>query len=108
LTIASDCQTALISLQVAVNVSDVNDNDPVFSNELSPQVNLSESSSAGVRLPEVFTATDADEGSNARIRYSIAPDSFMVDPDTGTAPFHLSFLDIARIWKEGRQANLHP
>lgn len=72
--------------QVVIEVTDVNDNDPMFS-LASARVNLPESSPMGTRLPEVFLATDDDDGSNARIRYSVLPDEeFTVDAVSGTGP----------------------
>lgn len=67
-----------------VEVEDDNDNSPIFPiGSAVQQVNLLESSAVGVRLPDVFLATDADIGSNAAIRYSISPNSFAVDENTG-------------------------
>lgn len=46
---------------------------------------IPESSAVGTRLAQVFLATDADIGGNARIRYTILPDDvFMVDAESGT------------------------
>ena len=66
-----------------MEVLDVNDNSPDFGLTTAQQVNLPESSGVGVRLPEVFLATDEDIGTNANIRYSIVPDSFTVDENNG-------------------------
>lgn len=65
-----------------MQVLDANDNDPMFG-VTSVQVSLPESSAVGVRLPEVFLATDIDIGENANISYSITPASFTVNPITG-------------------------
>lgn len=66
-----------------MEVLDDNDNTPDFGLSTAQQVSLPESSGVGVRLPEVFLATDEDVGTNAEIRYSITPDSFMVDENNG-------------------------
>lgn len=51
-------------------------------------VNLPESSANGTRLPEVFLATDRDNGTNSEILYSVSPeDSFRVDQETGRYNF---------------------
>lgn len=67
-----------------MQVLDDNDNDPIFG-VASVQVSLPESPAIGVRLPEVFLATDIDIGENANISYSITPESFTVNPITGKA-----------------------
>lgn len=69
--------------QVAVEVLDDNDNTPDFGVTAVPEVNIPESSAVGVRLPDVFLATDEDDDSNAAIRYSITPEFFAVDENTG-------------------------
>ena len=58
------------SVVVTVNVIDVNDNAPVFTSDVYTQ-NISESMPAGTPIITV-SATDADEGDNARVVYSIS------------------------------------
>ncbi|KAJ7338978.1 hypothetical protein JRQ81_012880 [Phrynocephalus forsythii] len=69
-----------------VQVVDVNDNDPVFS-QSSTEVAFPENSSPDDLVVEV-SATDADSGSNAKLVYSLVaePSSkgiFSIDPESG-------------------------
>ncbi|XP_039181944.1 protocadherin-1 isoform X4 [Crotalus tigris] len=69
-----------------VQVMDVNDNDPVFS-QSSTEVAFPENNSPNDLVVEV-SATDADSGSNAKLIYSLAgeslsKDTFSIDPESG-------------------------
>uniref|UniRef100_A0A3B3BB64 Protocadherin 2 alpha a 15 n=1 Tax=Oryzias melastigma TaxID=30732 RepID=A0A3B3BB64_ORYME len=72
------------NMTIIVNVSDVNDNPPVFSQD-SYVVHLKENSPVGTTVIQV-TATDLDEGSNGEVVYSFGSD---VDPQTSEL-FHLN------------------
>lgn len=70
-----------------VQVTDVNDNVPVF-NPLLFEVDFAEENQPGDKVLDVV-ATDADSGSNAELTYSILLDSatkglFEIDAETGT------------------------
>uniref|UniRef100_A0A672FTI7 Cadherin domain-containing protein n=1 Tax=Salarias fasciatus TaxID=181472 RepID=A0A672FTI7_SALFA len=74
--------------EIEVNILDINDNAPLFSSSLY-KVKTFENVPVGT---VIFTlnATDADEGSNSEIVYSLrskdqdhAQDIFRIDPDTG-------------------------
>uniref|UniRef100_A0A3P9A0Y3 Cadherin domain-containing protein n=1 Tax=Esox lucius TaxID=8010 RepID=A0A3P9A0Y3_ESOLU len=76
------------TLQVVVNVMDINDNTPVFSKPLY-KVKVKENVSSGTKLI-TMSATDIDEGLNREIVYSIikhgiskVTDIFSIDSDTG-------------------------
>ncbi|XP_058705156.1 protocadherin gamma-B5-like [Poecile atricapillus] len=75
------------SVQVRVNVTDANDNPPVFSQSFY-EARVAENLPAGSLVLRV-TATDADAGSNGRVSYSFGsvPESvralFAVDPESG-------------------------
>ncbi|XP_053533680.1 protocadherin-18a isoform X1 [Ictalurus punctatus] len=76
-----------------ITVADSNDNNPVFA-ESSYTIELPEDAAPGVLLVDL-NATDADEGTNAKIVYSfsshVSPkvvETFRIDPDTG----HLTLL----------------
>ncbi|XP_059163821.1 cadherin-23-like [Physella acuta] len=58
---------------VYITVTDVNDNDPKWT-QVIPLVNVLESAKVGTPVTEI-KATDLDEGLNAKIQYSIAPDT---------------------------------
>uniref|UniRef100_A0A8C7FD51 Protocadherin 1 n=1 Tax=Oncorhynchus kisutch TaxID=8019 RepID=A0A8C7FD51_ONCKI len=69
-----------------VQVTDMNDNAPVFSPNLF-EVDFAEENQPGDKVLDVV-ATDADSGSNAELTYSIIMDSatkglFEIDPKTG-------------------------
>lgn len=69
-----------------VQVVDVNDNDPVFS-QSSMEVFFPENNSPDDLVVEV-SATDADSGSNAKVVYSLVADNlskgvFSIDPESG-------------------------
>ena len=55
--------------QVYIEVGDINDNDPVF-DPVNYTVSVYENSPVGTPLINV-TATDADNGQNAKITYSV-------------------------------------
>ncbi|KAM9849602.1 protocadherin alpha-3-like [Aulostomus maculatus] len=74
--------------QIIINVLDNNDNPPVFSKSLQ-KVQLPENSPSGSTVI-VLNATDADEGLNREIEYSLRKkgqdsilDLFQIDPETG-------------------------
>ncbi|KAF4071733.1 hypothetical protein AMELA_G00276830, partial [Ameiurus melas] len=76
-----------------ITVADSNDNNPVFA-QSSYTIELPEDAAPGVLLVDL-NATDADEGTNAKIVYSfsshVSPkvvETFRIDPDTG----HLTLL----------------
>ncbi|MED6250273.1 hypothetical protein ATANTOWER_028221, partial [Ataeniobius toweri] len=76
------------NMTIIVNVSDVNDNPPVFSQE-SYTVSLKENSPVGTTVIQV-NATDLDEGPNGEVEYSFGNDvdarsreSFSLNPLTG-------------------------
>uniref|UniRef100_A0A3Q2E1A5 Protocadherin 2 alpha a 15 n=1 Tax=Cyprinodon variegatus TaxID=28743 RepID=A0A3Q2E1A5_CYPVA len=74
------------NMTIIVNVSDVNDNPPVFSEELYI-VSLKENSPVGTTVIQV-NATDLDEGSNGELEYT-----FGNDVDAGIREhFHLNPL----------------
>lgn len=70
-------------LQVNVTVQDVNDNPPVFSS-VRYEARVPEDAPLGTSVLQV-TAADADEGTNADIRYRLQDEGtpFQVDPETG-------------------------
>ncbi|KAM8732248.1 protocadherin alpha-7-like [Acanthopagrus schlegelii] len=76
------------NMTIIVNVSDVNDNPPVFTQE-SYTVQLKENSPPGTTVVQV-NATDLDEGSNGEVIYSFGNDvdararaRFNLNPVTG-------------------------
>uniref|UniRef100_A0A673FL14 Cadherin domain-containing protein n=1 Tax=Sinocyclocheilus rhinocerous TaxID=307959 RepID=A0A673FL14_9TELE len=74
------------ALNVIINVMDVNDNNPVFS-QLLYKVRIKENVAAGSKVLSVF-ATDLDEGINREIVYSFVghgkkKDLFEIIPETG-------------------------
>ncbi|KAL0182396.1 hypothetical protein M9458_021771, partial [Cirrhinus mrigala] len=74
------------TVNIIINVMDVNDNNPVFSQPLY-KVKLKENISAGTKVISVF-ATDLDEGINREIMYSFIghgkkKDLFDIIPETG-------------------------
>uniref|UniRef100_A0A8C6UJM4 Protocadherin 1a n=1 Tax=Neogobius melanostomus TaxID=47308 RepID=A0A8C6UJM4_9GOBI len=69
-----------------VQVTDVNDNSPIFSPTLF-EVEFAEENQPGEKVVDV-TASDADHGTNAELVYNILGDSsikglFEIDPNTG-------------------------
>ncbi|XP_028398312.1 protocadherin Fat 4-like [Dendronephthya gigantea] len=71
------------SKNLSVIVTDVNDNSPLFYPD-SYSVNITENTKAGPIV--TVTATDIDEGDNAKITYTIDPisaDKFVIDPSSG-------------------------
>ncbi|XP_063046838.1 protocadherin alpha-8-like [Engraulis encrasicolus] len=76
------------TLQITVNVEDINDNIPVFSKSLY-KAQVSENAPFGTSVVTVH-ASDADEGQNAEVVYSfinhdndIKIDNFAIDSETG-------------------------
>lgn len=74
------------STNVEIEISDVNDNSPVFRQD-SYTASVSEDVPIGTSITQV-QATDADSGLNAQIRYSFAPGkdgdgSFIIDSTSG-------------------------
>ncbi|XP_036247754.1 protocadherin gamma-B5-like [Molothrus ater] len=75
------------TVEVRINVTDANDNQPVFSQRVY-EIRASENLPAGSLVLQVV-ATDADAGSNGRVSYSFGnvPDAisrlFSVDSDSG-------------------------
>ncbi|XP_028838513.1 LOW QUALITY PROTEIN: protocadherin alpha-13-like [Denticeps clupeoides] len=76
------------TLAVAVNVLDINDNNPVFSKPLY-KFQVRENTRPGTKIG-TLSASDADEGVNGQVVYSFvghdrpgALDSFSIDPQTG-------------------------
>uniref|UniRef100_A0A8C2EV69 Cadherin domain-containing protein n=1 Tax=Cyprinus carpio TaxID=7962 RepID=A0A8C2EV69_CYPCA len=78
------------TLNITINILDINDNRPVFSRE-TYSVTLSENSVIGSMVVRV-NATDMDEGTNSDIEYSFATlnskvhDVFELDQVTGEIP----------------------
>ena len=72
------------SVTVIINMIDVNDNDPVLTNNYTT-VNISEKFPVGGIVYQ-FSANDADEGENGRFRYEVIGrlnDVFDFDQATG-------------------------
>ncbi|KAM4586855.1 protocadherin alpha-3-like [Fundulus diaphanus] len=74
--------------QIIVNVQDINDNIPIFSEALY-KTKIPENAQVGTTVITV-SATDADEGSNSEIVYSLRSkdqnhilDIFVIEPQTG-------------------------
>ena len=71
------------SLEIAIQVIDVNDNSPLF-DKFSYTLTVQEDLPVGSVVLNV-SATDADTGNNARITYSIqgSNEYFHIEPDSG-------------------------
>ena len=54
-------------------MEDANDNIPVFDNTIV-EYQISENSPIGFEITPTITATDADEGTNAELTYSLSGD----------------------------------
>ncbi|XP_062874781.1 protocadherin Fat 4 [Trichomycterus rosablanca] len=70
--------------EVEITLQDVNDNAPLFPSDVL-DVTVQENVGDGFRIMQL-TATDADEGPNALVTYTIisgADDSFRIDPESG-------------------------
>ncbi|XP_014858141.1 PREDICTED: protocadherin Fat 4 isoform X1 [Poecilia mexicana] len=70
--------------EVEITLQDINDNPPVFPNDIL-DVTIEENVGDGFKIMQL-TATDADEGPNALVTYTIisgADDSFRIDPESG-------------------------
>ncbi|XP_042318161.1 protocadherin gamma-B5-like [Sceloporus undulatus] len=76
------------TLNIRVNVTDINDNAPVFS-QATYKVSLKENAPIGVSVLQI-EASDNDEGSNAEITYTFSDipeadeNNFKLDPKDGT------------------------
>uniref|UniRef100_A0A8D2L5U1 Cadherin domain-containing protein n=1 Tax=Varanus komodoensis TaxID=61221 RepID=A0A8D2L5U1_VARKO len=87
------------SITLQINVTDANDNPPVFSQEIY-RVSLSENAPLGSQVLQVV-ASDQDEGSYAQIRYHFgnipaeAQKKFKLDPINGAVTLvgHLDYED---------------
>ncbi|KAJ8373355.1 hypothetical protein AAFF_G00265990 [Aldrovandia affinis] len=69
---------------VEIKLQDINDNAPIFPSDML-DVTIEENVGDGFKIMQL-TATDADEGPNALVTYTIisgADDSFRVDPESG-------------------------
>ncbi|XP_056330520.1 protocadherin-16 [Danio aesculapii] len=84
LTVSSSDSKQQSHANLTILVEDVNDNSPVFSQDLY-EVTLAEHSPAGSSVITV-TATDKDSGENGRITYRVVStkDMFYIDPSNGT------------------------
>nr|XP_057935723.1 protocadherin-16-like [Doryrhamphus excisus] len=85
LTIRSSDSEHQSEANLTVLVEDVNDNTPVFTQDLY-QVSVSEHITAGSALITV-TATDSDSGDNGKIIYKVMSSTrgvFSIDPSNGT------------------------
>ncbi|XP_047661046.1 protocadherin alpha-2-like [Tachysurus fulvidraco] len=76
------------TMQIVINVLDINDNNPVFTKSLY-KVKVHENVGLGTRILTV-SASDADEGNNGEVSYSVlsyeetpALDVFTIDPMFG-------------------------
>ncbi|XP_068136139.1 protocadherin Fat 4 [Hyperolius riggenbachi] len=70
--------------EVEITLQDINDNPPVFSTDIL-DLTIEENVGDGSKIMQL-TATDADEGANALVTYTIitgADDSFRIDPESG-------------------------
>lgn len=76
------------SASLVVNVIDANDNDPVFTKG-SYEFQVEENHKAGAFVGKI-SATDADLGDNALVRYNLFPSntSFIVNPISGEHFFY--------------------
>ncbi|KAM4807713.1 protocadherin Fat 4-like [Rhinophrynus dorsalis] len=70
--------------EVEITLQDINDNPPVFPTDIL-DLTVEENIGDGSKIMQL-TATDADEGANALVTYTIisgADDSFRIDPESG-------------------------
>ena len=71
---------------VTIDITDVNDNTPVFTNMAPVAINVSESAGIGTVVYQLV-AMDGDIGLNSLVKYSILEGNddghFMLNPDTG-------------------------
>ncbi|RXM31136.1 Protocadherin Fat 4 [Acipenser ruthenus] len=70
--------------EVEITLQDINDNPPVFPFDML-DLTIEENIGDGFKIMQL-TATDADEGANALVTYTIingADDSFRIDPESG-------------------------
>ena len=75
-----------INVRVRFTISDVNDNPPMFDQDLY-FFEIPENTSPGYKFRTKIKATDKDLGENARIEYKflfpVQSNNFFIDPDTG-------------------------
>ncbi|XP_053371778.1 protocadherin alpha-2-like [Clarias gariepinus] len=76
------------TMQIVINIQDINDNNPVFSKPLY-RASINENASPGAKVLTV-SASDADEGNNGEVSYSILSDArnsainlFSINPVSG-------------------------
>ncbi|XP_060765539.1 protocadherin alpha-8-like [Neoarius graeffei] len=72
------------TMQILVNVLDINDNSPVFTKPLY-KVKVHENTSVGTKILTV-SASDADEGNNGEVSYSVVSDEgdlFLINSHSG-------------------------
>lgn len=70
--------------EVEITLQDINDNPPIFPTDIL-DLTIEENIGDGFKIMQL-TATDADEGANALVTYTIisgADDSFRIDPESG-------------------------
>lgn len=80
------------TVNVNIEISDENDNDPSFGEEVYTASVFEDHSTSGDSSRIVLTnATDLDDGFNSALVYSLAPnDLFTIDPQTGWISLSLS------------------
>ncbi|KAI5099594.1 protocadherin Fat 4, partial [Silurus meridionalis] len=72
------------TMQIIINVLDINDNSPVFTKPLY-KAKVHENVHIGTKIITI-SASDADEGENGQVSYSIVSDGgelFSINPDSG-------------------------
>ena len=86
-------------IEITVDITDINDNPPIFSNNASYTVDIPEDVTSDGRGPINalrVTATDEDIGVNAQITYLLAPDTrseFQIQNKSGDFSISLSIID---------------
>jgi len=84
------------STNLTVTITDINDNDPVFSQDNDEMLLVEEDSSVGTLITRMVV-TDADEGSNAIITYSITEGGIPFEIDSTSGEIRItSLLDLER------------
>lgn len=85
-----------VSTNLTVTITDINDNDPVFSPDNDEMLLVEEDSSVGTLITQMVV-TDADEGSNAIITYSITEAGIPFEIDSTSGEIRItSPLDLER------------